>query len=333
MSLDSELLDTAGKGDVRKVRELLDRGADVNARDEDGVTPLHYAAYYGFLDAARLLLDRGADVNARDEFGGTPLHYAAGSGHVNVVRLLLDRGADVNARDEDGVTPLHYAAYYGFLDAARLLLDRGADVNARAKYGVTPLYLAAREGHVDVARLLLERGADAGARDDKGRTPLDRAREKGHVEVARVIEEYGRGKAGAREVKAGGLETATAAEPGAAGAPSILGVEYSSLYAGEWGRLLVKVKGAGLASLVVEGGVEWLDPGCVMLSGESVVEVPVKPGAAGELPVRITVKSKGGEDARIAWLKVSEKARKCPSCGAPVEPGAKYCWKCGAKLV
>ena len=63
-----------------------------------------------------------------------------------------------------------------------------------------------------------------------------------------------------------------------------------------------------------------------------MVEVPVRPVAAGELPVRIVVRSEGGEDARIAWLKVSERARRCPSCGAPVEPGAKYCWKCGAKL-
>jgi pyruvate,water dikinase len=117
-----------------------------------------------------------------------------------------------------------------------------------------------------------------------------------------------------------------------AGAPSILGVDYSGLYAGEWGRLFVKVKGAGPASLVVEGDVVWLDPGRVVLSGESTVEVPVKPGAAGELPVRIVVKSEGGEDVRIAWLKVSERARRCPVCGAPVEPGAKYCWKCGAKL-
>ena len=244
MSLDSELLEAARKGDARRVRELLDKGANVNARDEYGLAPLHVAAFNGQLDVARLLIDRGADVNAIDELGETPLHWAAFN------------------------------------------------------------------GHVDVARLLLERGADASVRDDEGKTPLDLAREKGHVEVARVIEEYSRRRA----------------------APSILGVEYSSLYAGEWGRLLVRVKGDGLVSLVVEGGVEWIDPGRVMLSGESVVEVPVKPGVAGELPVRIVVKSESGEDARIAWLKVSEKARKCPSCGAPVEPGAKYCWKCGAKL-
>uniref|UniRef100_A0A7J3X7K4 Zinc ribbon domain-containing protein n=1 Tax=Thermofilum pendens TaxID=2269 RepID=A0A7J3X7K4_THEPE len=117
-----------------------------------------------------------------------------------------------------------------------------------------------------------------------------------------------------------------------ASTPSIIGVEYSSLYAGEWGKLLVKVRGAGLVSLAVEGDVEWLDPGRVMLSGESVVEVPVKPGVVGEFPVRVVVKSESGEDARIAWLRASEKARKCPNCGAPAEPGANYCWKCGARI-
>jgi hypothetical protein len=244
MSLDSELLEAARKGDVRKVRELLDRGADVDARDKYGWTPLHLAAYRGYAEVARLLLDRGANVDARDDVGDTPLHWAA------------------------------------------------------------------HDGHLDVVELLLEHGADASAKDGKGKTPLDLAREKGYVEVARVIEEYSRVRS----------------------APSILGVEYSSFYAGEWGRLLVKVKGAGLASLSIEGNVEWMDPGRIRLSGGSVVEVPVKPGVAGELPVRITVRSGSGEDVRIAWLKVSEKAKKCPVCGVPVEPGAKYCWKCGAKL-
>jgi len=222
------------------------------------------------------------------------------------------------------------AARKGDARRVRELLDRGADVNARDKRGFTPLHVAAVNDHVDVAKLLLEHGADIDARDKYGFTPLDLARETGHVGVARVIEEYSRGRKRAR--KAGGLETATAAEPGAASVPSILGVECPGFYAGEWGRLLVRVKGAGPASLVVEGGVEWLDPGRVRLSGESVVEVPVKPGVAGELPVRIVVKSESGEDARIAWLRVSEKARKCPNCGAPVEPGAKYCWKCGARI-
>jgi len=58
----------------------------------------------------------------------------------------------------------------------------------------------------------------------------------------------------------------------------------------------------------------------------------VRPRAAGEVPVRVVVRSPSGEDAKITWLKVSDRAGRCPSCGAPVEPGAKYCWRCGAKL-
>jgi len=310
MGLDEELLEAAERGDVGRVHELLGRDANPNARDEFGFTPLHWAAFNGHAEVARLLLDRGADVDARSKNGLTPLHLAAFHGHAKVAGLLLDKGADVNAGDVIGGTPLHFAAAGGQLDIARLLLDRGADVNAKTENGLTPLHLASLNGHVDVARLLLERGADASVRDVKGRTPLDRARERGHVEVARVIEEYVRGRS----------------------APSILGVECSGLYAGEWGRLLVRVKGYGKAFLRVEGDVEWIDPGRVALSGESTVEVPVKPKALGELPVKITIKSESGEDARVTWLKVSEKARKCPSCGAPAEPGAKYCWRCGAKV-
>jgi hypothetical protein len=109
-------------------------------------------------------------------------------------------------------------------------------------------------------------------------------------------------------------------------------VECSELRAGEWGRLLVRVRGSGSVSVGLEGDVEWINPGAVELSGETMVEVPVRSRTSGELPVRVVVKSSSSESSKIVWLKVAEKAGKCPACGAPVEPGAKYCWRCGAKL-
>jgi hypothetical protein len=124
---------------------------------------------------------------------------------------------------------------------------------------------------------------------------------------------------------------ASAREP-ASVALSILGIDCPELRVGEWGRLLVKLNGSGTASLSLEGDLDWLAPGVVELSGVSVVEVPVRSRTSGELPVRVVAKSSGSESSRIIWLKVVEKAGKCPSCGAPVEPGAKYCWKCGARL-
>ena len=93
---------------------MLRKGADVNARDRSGATPLHAAALKGNLAMAELLLAHGAAVDARDGDGLTPLHNAALSGHAEVAALLLDRGADREARDRDaGATPLFQAAAWG----------------------------------------------------------------------------------------------------------------------------------------------------------------------------------------------------------------------------
>ena len=95
---------------------LLEAGADLEARAEDGQTPLHYASRAAFSETAAAvvaaLLEAGADLEARDAFGCTPLHYAARAelpGTATVVAALLDAGADPNARDNDDKRPFAYA--------------------------------------------------------------------------------------------------------------------------------------------------------------------------------------------------------------------------------
>ncbi len=157
---------------------LVRAGADVNARTNNGQTPLHEAAATNNNPAIiEALVEAGADVNARAAGGRTPLHVAA-AGNTNpaMVVALLEAGADLRTRTATGSTPLLEAAS-GNPNPAVLeaLVAAGADVNQRGELGRTPLHLAAL-GNPGVFPPLLRLGGDLTARDDAGGTPLDYAR-------------------------------------------------------------------------------------------------------------------------------------------------------------
>ncbi|MCC6003969.1 MAG: ankyrin repeat domain-containing protein, partial [Thermofilum sp.] len=95
-NLNSELIRAVEKGDIVKVRYLLEKGASANARDSRGATPLHKAASQGNVHIAQLLIEHGADVNSRNEYGATPLHYAKNG---EVAELLIKHGSGIDARD------------------------------------------------------------------------------------------------------------------------------------------------------------------------------------------------------------------------------------------
>jgi ankyrin repeat protein len=168
----------ARRGDVAEVRRLLlEHGAEVDVRDNEGETALHCAATNGHHKVVALLLEHGAEVDAEGYPGLTPLDLAATNGHYKAGALLLKRGARVNARTEGSLTPLDLAAINGHCRVASLLLKRGADVNAGDKDGLlTPLHLAAKNGQCRMGALLLKRGAEVNAGNKDGRaTPLDLA--------------------------------------------------------------------------------------------------------------------------------------------------------------
>jgi len=161
-----------------------------------GRTTLHSAPNWA---VAERLIREGADVNARDSFGMTPLHTAARAGRNDVVEVLIARGADVNARSDRGQTPLFYAVVGEGKQMAEHLIAHGADVNAQDNYGMTPLHCAAAAGHREAVQVLLAAGANVDIKDNEGRTPLDLATGLGHTEIAELLAGQGAENSGKAE--------------------------------------------------------------------------------------------------------------------------------------
>lgn len=122
----AELIEAAGKGDILRVNELLAEGADVNAKNNYGVTALMGASFEGRVETVKALLAEGADVNVKDKKGITALMFTSGFGHVEIVKALMDKGADVNAKSKRGSTALMFALKEWRVEIVQLLKKAGA---------------------------------------------------------------------------------------------------------------------------------------------------------------------------------------------------------------
>jgi ankyrin repeat protein len=191
------LYEAASRGYGAVVRLLIKKGANVNAKTEQGRTALHGAAEEGQEATVRLLAEEGVDLTAEDESGTMAIHLAAANGHQAVVRLLLEE-AGVRAGGRPGeMTPrqagaeataqLYSAVTNGDEQMVQLLLGRGADATAKDKSKCTLLHQAAKGGYEAVARLLLKSGADTDAKDEFGLTALHEAAKIGHEAVVLLL--------------------------------------------------------------------------------------------------------------------------------------------------
>ncbi len=210
-------------GRIRIMKRLIAAGADVNAKDSEGHTPvtctlppadgphleiypgqkeaawvlveagarvtLSEAAFIGALEQARSLILSGADVNARDRHSRTPLYLAAREGYPEIAALLIAQGADLNtAAEHRGETPLHMAIRQGHVEVAKLLIAAGADVNQKNDSQETPLQVAASEGCAGVIEYLVAKGADVNTgSNDRWSSPVARAMDRNHPEIVKAL--------------------------------------------------------------------------------------------------------------------------------------------------
>src|SRR3979411_1008690 len=153
----------AGKRDA--ALKMIAAGADVDADQGDGTTPLHWAVHKIDADLARARLERGAKPDVINSYGSSPLAEAAKVGNARLVGMLVDAGSNVEVPNQEGQTALMLAARAGSLEVAECPVRRGANVNAREKWrGQTALMWAVAARSAELTRFLIAHKADVDAR-------------------------------------------------------------------------------------------------------------------------------------------------------------------------
>jgi len=213
--MSKEFMDAATQGDAAKVKEMLQADPSLaQSKDENGLSVVLKATYYGKRDVVEALLASGVElsvfeaaatgqterirsliqqdpelVNCYAPDGFAPLSLAVFFGHPETVNALLAAGAEVNApsRETMKLTPLASAMATAQNEIARTLIEHGANVNAKAESELTPLHTAAARGNIEAATLLLEHGADINATTTDGKKPISYAEERNQPDMVEFL--------------------------------------------------------------------------------------------------------------------------------------------------
>ncbi len=189
--LDQELLDAAKVGDMSKVKDSVNRGADVNTKDRDGNTPSRNAVLKGHFGIFKYLVENGVSLEGKDHRCGPSICDASYSGNLDILKYLIGKGVDVNESDKNGWTPLHFAAWRGYLEVANFLIEKGANINVENIFGRKPIHVAAENNNKDIIEFFLSKGMSIDDTDRDGRTPLYYASWNGHLDMVKYLIDKG----------------------------------------------------------------------------------------------------------------------------------------------
>ena len=178
-------------GFLQPLKQLIENGADVNARGGTYGNVLQVASYKGHHKVIHILSDAGADVNAQGGYYGNALQAASAQGSQQIVQILLDIGADVNAQGGYYGNALKAASSRGYQQIVEILLDAGADVNAQGGEHGNALQAASVEGYQQIVQILLDAEADVNAQGGYYGNALQAALSRGHQEVAQILRDHG----------------------------------------------------------------------------------------------------------------------------------------------
>ncbi|XP_068573338.1 protein phosphatase 1 regulatory subunit 12A isoform X10 [Cebidichthys violaceus] len=209
-------LAACSSGDTEEVLRMLDRGADINYANVDGLTALHQACIDDNVDMVTFLVEHGAGINQPDNEGWIPLHAAASCGYLDIAEYLISQGASVGVVNSEGETPMDIAEEEAMEELLQNEINRqGVDIEAarkeeervmlrdarqwlnsgqiqdsrHTKSGGTALHVAAAKGYVEVLKLLIQTGYDVNIKDYDGWTPLHASAHWGKEEACRILVE------------------------------------------------------------------------------------------------------------------------------------------------
>ena len=180
-------------GNLQEVHALMQKGVDLDSKDDNDYTPLHYAAMVNYVSIADILLQNGAAIDLQSITKRTPLHIGSQFGSVEVVKLLIEKGAKIDQKDQYGFSALHVAVEHDQESIIEILLKNGAEVELRNHAGNnTSLHMAVLLDKTSIVKILLQYGADIEAEfDNLSGTPICHAIVFGSTKMVQTLLQYG----------------------------------------------------------------------------------------------------------------------------------------------